>query len=75
LKEGEYDEAGALCKKILGKSKELWEAHITCFEKENQLVVSFVLFHSFEESHSVYSPDPSVQKRVTVCIAETQVYR
>jgi hypothetical protein len=48
MKERDFEEAAALCQKILGKSKELWEEHIECFAKQKQLMVSnsfnFLLF-------------------------------
>lgn len=39
LEEQEYDEAGRLCVKILGKKKESWEEEIYKFAKIHQLKV------------------------------------
>ena len=35
----QYDQAAALCRKILGKNKELWEEHICCFAQIQQIGV------------------------------------
>lgn len=39
LEEQDYDEAGRLCVKILGKKKESWEEEIFKFAKIHQLKV------------------------------------
>lgn len=39
MREREYDEAGKLCQKILGKNKEQWENYIVVFTQANQIPV------------------------------------
>lgn len=35
----QYEQAAELCRKILGKNKELWEEHICCFAQLQQIGV------------------------------------
>jgi len=39
--EKQYEQAAALCRKILGKNKELWEEHICCFGQIQQIGVCY----------------------------------
>lgn len=47
MREREYDEAGKLCQKILGKNKEQWEMYILIFTQANQIPVSCRLLYAF----------------------------